>query len=74
MREHEDGAPFAYPHVNYATAPIRAAAREAGDAGGFNLWAGQAHRLARALPAADVVRTLSADARAALARASGRYG
>jgi nitronate monooxygenase len=74
MREHEDGAPFAYPHVNYATAPIRAAAREAGDAGGFNLWAGQAHRLARALPAADVVRTLSADARDALARASGRYG
>jgi hypothetical protein len=36
------------------TAPIRAA-RERGDAEGFNLWAGEAHRLAEARPAAEIV-------------------
>jgi nitronate monooxygenase len=54
-----------YPHINYATAPLRAAARARGDADGFNLWAGQAHSLAVARPAAETVRVLSAAARAA---------
>jgi nitronate monooxygenase len=72
MVEHEQHAPRAYPHVHHATSPIRAAARQAGDPGGFNLWAGQAHRLARELPAAEVVRTLSEDARAALQAAADR--
>src|SRR5690606_18550778 len=44
MREHPD-APSAYPHIHHLTAPLRAAARAAGDPGGFNLWAGQAHDL-----------------------------
>jgi nitronate monooxygenase len=74
MREHEDGAPLAYPHVHYATSPIRAAARERGDSGGFNLWAGQAHELARELPAAELVRSVSADARVALEEAAARLG
>jgi nitronate monooxygenase len=74
MVEHEEAAPRAYPHVHYATSPIRAAAREAGDASGFNLWAGQTHRLAQELPAAEVVRTLSEDARAALGSAENRLG
>ena len=53
--EHSAAASIAYPHVHHATAPIRAAARERGDADGFNLWAGQAHVLAQELPADEIV-------------------
>jgi len=70
MREHSD-APAAYPHIHHAASPLRAAARDAGDSDGFNLWAGEAHALAREVPAGELVRSLSADARAALARAGG---
>jgi nitronate monooxygenase len=59
MDEHLD-APLAYPEVHYATAPVRAAARQAGDADLINLWAGEAHALAEALPAAKIARKLSA--------------
>lgn len=59
MDEHPD-APIAYPELHHATTPLRAAARAAGDADGFNLWAGEAHALAEALPAAEIVRRLSA--------------
>lgn len=52
-------APSAYPEVHHLTAPYRAAARERGDADGFNLWAGQAHALAEARPAAEVVSALT---------------
>lgn len=65
LAEHAD-APAAYPEVHYATAPIRAAAREAGDAEDLHLWAGQAHWLAREEPAATVVERFAEDARAAL--------
>jgi nitronate monooxygenase len=64
--EEHDAAPSAYPELHYATAPIRAAARAAGDPQGLNLWAGQAHALAREEPAADVVLRLDAEAREAL--------
>jgi nitronate monooxygenase len=74
MAEHTAGAPIAYPHVHHATAPLRAAARERGDAGGFNLWAGQAHALAREAPAAEIVRELAVDARNALDAAARRLG
>jgi nitronate monooxygenase len=63
MEEHAD-APVAYPHIHHATAPLRAEARAAGDAGGFNLWAGQAFPLAVARPAAETVRALGAGASA----------
>jgi nitronate monooxygenase len=66
MDEHPD-APIAYPELHYATAPLRAQAREAGDPGGVNLWAGEAHALAADAPAGEVVARLVADARAALA-------
>ena len=33
MREHSEDAPRAYPEVHHVTAPLRAAARERGDAG-----------------------------------------
>jgi nitronate monooxygenase len=66
LEEHSSSAPIAYPEIHHVTAPLRAAARRDGDAGGFNLWAGQAHELARALPAAEIVRTMGADARRVL--------
>jgi nitronate monooxygenase len=47
------------------TAPIRAAARDARDAQALNLWAGQAHALAQEAPAAEIVRRIGAQARAA---------
>lgn len=60
--EHSSEAPSAYPHVHHATAALRAEARRRGDPDGFNLWAGQAHRLAVAAPAAEIVRMLVRDA------------
>jgi nitronate monooxygenase len=52
-------APSAYPEIHHLTSPYRAAARERGDADGFNLWAGQAHLLAEARPAAEVLAALT---------------
>jgi nitronate monooxygenase len=60
MHEHDPVAPVAYPEVHYLTAPLRARARERGDASSINLWAGEAYGLARPEPAADVVARLSA--------------
>jgi nitronate monooxygenase len=62
LREHSDEAPPAYPEIHHVTAPLRAAGRAAGDADLINLWAGQAHELARDAPAAEVVAALAADA------------
>lgn len=73
LTEHSAEAPSAYPHINHVTAPLRAAARERGDASVINLWAGQAHPLARELPAGELVRRLGTDARAALAAAQRRW-
>jgi len=72
MAEHSENAPAAYPHVHYATSPMRAAARKRGDADGFNLWAGQAHELAPSGPAAEILRSISEDARRALEAAANR--
>jgi nitronate monooxygenase len=66
MVEHSDGAPIAYPEIHHVTSPLRAIARSREDADGFNLWAGQAHELAEPLPAAEIVRTMGADARRVL--------
>ena len=72
MREHSGDAPAAYPEIHHLTAPLRAAAREEGDADGFHLWAGQAHALAEELPAGELVRRLAAEAAAALEDAGRR--
>jgi nitronate monooxygenase len=72
LREHDAGALRAYPEVHHMTAPLRAAARERGDAEAINLWAGQAHWLARPLPARELVTQLSAQARRALSEATRR--
>ena len=68
LRDHDAVAPKAYPQIHYVTAPLRAAARAAGDADGLNLWAGQAYRLAEEAPAAELVSRWGAEARAALGR------
>jgi nitronate monooxygenase len=72
QREHDADAPSAYPEIHHLTAPLRAAARERGDAEAINLWAGQAHPLARTQPAGELVRMLAAEARAALRAAAER--
>ena len=72
MREHSDSAPSAYPQIHHATSPLRAAARKKGDVDGFNLWAGQAHRLAPSGPAANIVREIGDGARQALEAAANR--
>jgi nitronate monooxygenase len=73
LREHDAGAPSAYPDVHHVTSPLRAAARARGDADAINLWAGQAYPLARAEAAEAIVRRIAADARAALAGAATRW-
>jgi nitronate monooxygenase len=65
MRDHDAAAPKGYPQVHNLTAPLRAAARAAGDGDGINLWAGQAYRLVRAESAAEIVERLGAEARSA---------
>jgi nitronate monooxygenase len=57
MQRHPD-APSAYPHVHHLTAPLRAAARAAGDADRVNLWAGMGFAQAVELPAGEVVARL----------------
>jgi nitronate monooxygenase len=70
MREHGPYAPAAYPEVHHLTSPLRKAAARAGDAQGMALWAGQGHRMARELPAGQLVEVLMTEldaARTALA-------
>ncbi|MEW2431006.1 nitronate monooxygenase [Micromonospora sp. NPDC047644] len=77
LREHDAVAPRGYPQVLHLTRPLLVAARRDADASVANLWAGQAHPLARDVPAAQVVAEVSADARAALATVverSSRWG
>lgn len=72
MVEHDHAAPSAYPAIHHLTSPLRAAARAQGDAEAFNLWAGQAHELAQARPAGEIVRALGADARRVSAEVAAR--
>jgi nitronate monooxygenase len=57
VREHPD-APAAYPEINNATRPLRAAAARAGDSGHVSLYAGTGFRSTDAQPAAEVVARL----------------
>ncbi|MFJ8827125.1 nitronate monooxygenase [Streptomyces sp. NPDC102467] len=67
MREHGPYAPAAYPEIHHMTSPVRKAAAKAGDPQGMALWAGQGHRLARELPAGQLVEVLAAELVAAKA-------
>ena len=55
--DHVD-APPAYPEINNATRPLRAAAAVRGDTERMSLWAGQGYRLAAELPAAEIIDRL----------------
>ncbi|TDD43890.1 NAD(P)H-dependent flavin oxidoreductase [Saccharopolyspora elongata] len=65
-------APAAYPQLNNLTKPMRGAAGKAGDAELMSLWAGQTYAQTRPLPAAELVRRLTDEARQALQQASAR--
>jgi nitronate monooxygenase len=54
------GAPAAYPEINNATRPLRAAAATRGDPEGMSLYAGQGYRSATGLPAGEIIERLSA--------------
>jgi nitronate monooxygenase len=58
LRAHE-GAPAAYPEVNNATRPLRAAAQAAGDVQRMSLYAGVGFRAAEQLSAAEIIERLS---------------
>jgi nitronate monooxygenase len=59
IRDHQD-APAAYPEINNATRPLRAAAAADGDTERMSLWAGQGYRSATERPAAEIIERLSA--------------
>jgi nitronate monooxygenase len=59
IRDHP-GAPAAYPEINNATRPLRAAAAARGDAEQMSLWAGQGYRSAAEQSAGEIIERLSA--------------
>ena len=69
---HGSSAPHAYPEIHHVTAPLRAYGRRVGDPDLINLWAGQAHQLARAQSAQETTEQLGREARAAIAAAGAR--
>jgi nitronate monooxygenase len=74
MEEHDPTAPSAYPEIHHASSPLRARARERDDPEAFNLWAGEAYRLAKALPAGEIVAAMGADARRVLRDLAAKSG
>jgi nitronate monooxygenase len=61
----------AFPHAATALGPLKAASEKAGKVDFTNLWAGQAVRLGREMPAADLTRALAGAALARLSRMAG---
>jgi nitronate monooxygenase len=61
----------AFPHAATGLAPLKAAAEKLGRVDFTNLWAGQAVRLGREVPAAELTRALAAAALARLAQMAG---
>ena len=57
MLRHPD-APAAYPEINNATRPLRAAAAARGDPDHMSLWAGQGFRAATDRPAGEIIERL----------------
>ncbi|WP_159993337.1 nitronate monooxygenase family protein [Roseomonas sp. 18066] len=72
MREHgplQPAAP-AFPLAGGALTPLRGASEPQGSGDFMSLWAGQAFRLGRAMPAAALTKTIAAEAQALLQRLS----
>jgi nitronate monooxygenase len=61
----------AFPHAATALAPLKAAAEKQGKVDFTNLWAGQAVRMGREIPAAELTRALAGSALARLSRMTG---
>ncbi len=61
----------AFPLAATALQPLRAAAEKQGEGDFSPLWSGQAARLAREMPAADLLQHLAAEAQALLSRPAG---
>ena len=59
IRDHQD-APAAYPEINNATRPLRAAAAADADTERMSLWAGQGWRSATEQPVGEIIERLSA--------------
>jgi nitronate monooxygenase len=61
----------AFPHAATAHGPLKAAAEKLGKADFTNLWAGQAVRLTREMPATELTRALAGSALARLSHLAG---
>ncbi len=61
----------AFPHAATALSPLRAAAEKLGRVDFTNLWAGQAVRMGREMPAAELTRALAGGALARMAQMAG---
>ncbi len=61
----------AFPHAATTLAPLRAAAEKRGGVDFTNIWAGQAVRLGKEMPAADLTRALAGAALARLSKMAG---
>jgi nitronate monooxygenase len=61
----------AFPHAATGLAPLKAAAEKLGKVDFTNLWAGQAARLGRQMPAAELTRALAGAALVRLSRLAG---
>jgi nitronate monooxygenase len=61
----------AFPHAAAALAPLKAASEKLGKLDFTNLWAGQAVRLGREMPAAELTRALAGAALARLSQLAG---
>jgi nitronate monooxygenase len=60
-----------FPHAAAALAPLKAAAEKLGNIDFSNVWAGQAVRLGREMPAAELTRALASDALSRMAKLAG---
>ena len=72
MKEMERAPMLAFPAQNKVTSALRAASAKAGKPDFVSMWAGQAAPLARALPAAELIARLEAEAADAI-RGVGRH-
>ncbi|WP_244410491.1 nitronate monooxygenase [Parageobacillus thermoglucosidasius] len=63
MLEYDKLAPAAYPHIHHMTKQLRKAAAQANDPQAMSLWAGQGYRLAKDMPAGEIVRLLMEELR-----------
>jgi nitronate monooxygenase len=61
----------AFPHAATALAPLKAAAEKLGKVDFTNLWAGQAVRMGREMPAAELTRALAGAALARMGKLAG---